>query len=151
MHEVSISIIFDRDLRFTSRFWGELHEALGIKLNFSIAFHPHTDGQSKRVIQVLEYMLQCCIHKFEGDQVFWKVSLWKKGVMIQKNGKLSPRFIKPYEIIERISPVAYRLALPSKIKKIHNVFHISMLRQYRFDPLNMITSSEIELAGVFVF
>ncbi|KAA3484594.1 taxadiene 5-alpha hydroxylase [Gossypium australe] len=47
-------------------FWKKLQEALGTKLNFSIAFHPQTDGQSKRVIQILEDMLKCCVLEFEG-------------------------------------------------------------------------------------
>ena len=58
LHEIPISIISDRDPRFTSRFWGKLQEALGSRLNFSTAFHPQTDGQSEIVIQVLEDMLR---------------------------------------------------------------------------------------------
>ncbi|TYG95294.1 hypothetical protein ES288_A11G256800v1 [Gossypium darwinii] len=67
LHEVPVSIISDRDLRFTSRFWKKLQEALGMKLNFSIAFHPQTYGQSKRVIHILEDMLRCCVLEFEGN------------------------------------------------------------------------------------
>ena len=54
LHGIPISIILVRDPRFTTRFWGKLQEALGTRLNFSIAFHSQTDGQSERVIQVLE-------------------------------------------------------------------------------------------------
>ncbi|KAL4361431.1 hypothetical protein GQ457_04G020790 [Hibiscus cannabinus] len=57
LHSVPISIISDRDPKFTSRFWQALQEALGTRLNFSTAFHPQTDGQSERVIQVVEDML----------------------------------------------------------------------------------------------
>ena len=67
LHGVPISIISDRDPRFTSRFWDKLQEALGTQLYFSTAFHPQTDGQSERVIQVLEDMLRCCILEFEGN------------------------------------------------------------------------------------
>ena len=47
-----------------------------------------------------------------------------------KKGKLSLRFIGPYEVIEKVGSVAYRLALPPYLEKIHNVFHVSMLRRY---------------------
>ncbi|KAG8500985.1 hypothetical protein CXB51_003087 [Gossypium anomalum] len=79
------------------------------------------------------------------DRVFLKVYLWKKILRFGRKGKLSPRFIGLYEIIERIGPVAYRLALPSKLEKINNVFHVSMLRQYRSDPSHIISLSEIEI------
>ncbi|XP_052478782.1 uncharacterized protein LOC128034089 [Gossypium raimondii] len=80
-----------------------------------------------------------------GDRVFLKVSPWKKLLRFGRKGKLSPRFIGPYEIIERIDPVAYRLALPPELEKIHNVFYVSMLRRYRSDPSHVISHSEIEL------
>ncbi|TYH21999.1 hypothetical protein ES288_A04G091100v1 [Gossypium darwinii] len=66
LHGVSISIISDRESRFTSWFLKKLQDALGMKLHFSAAFHPQTDGQSKRIIQKLEDMLRCCILDFEG-------------------------------------------------------------------------------------
>ena len=68
-----------------------------------------------------------------GDKVFLKVSPWRKILRFGKNSKLSPRFIGSYEILERIGPVAYRLALPPKLPKLHDVFHVSMLRKYRYD------------------
>ncbi|KAA3462008.1 receptor-like protein kinase [Gossypium australe] len=55
-------------------------------------------------------------------------------------GNFSPQFIGPYEIIERIGPVAYRLVLPSELEKIHNVFHVSIL-----DPSHVISLVEIEI------
>ncbi|KAA3460469.1 DNA/RNA polymerases superfamily protein [Gossypium australe] len=67
LHGVPVSIISDRDPRFTSRFWRALHQALGTRLDFSTAFHPQTDGQSERVIQVLEDMLRGCVIDFRGS------------------------------------------------------------------------------------
>ncbi|XP_012472464.1 uncharacterized protein LOC105789640 [Gossypium raimondii] len=64
LHRVSVSIISYRDPRFTSRFWKKLHEALGLRLDFSIVFHPQTNGQSDRVIQILKNMLQSCVIDF---------------------------------------------------------------------------------------
>ena len=57
-----------------------------------------------------------------------KVSPWKKVLRFGKKGKLSPHLIGPYEVTKRIGPVAYGLALPSGLEKIHDVFHVSMLR-----------------------
>ena len=67
LHGILVSIISDQDPRFTSRFWGKLQEALGTKLNFSTAFHPQTDGQSDRVIQILEDMLRSYVINYEGS------------------------------------------------------------------------------------
>ncbi|TYG83513.1 hypothetical protein ES288_D01G174100v1 [Gossypium darwinii] len=66
LHGVSISIVSDKDTRFTSQFLKKLQDALGTKLHFSTAFHPQIDGQSERIIQILEDMLRCCILEFEG-------------------------------------------------------------------------------------
>ena len=59
--------------------------------------------------------------------MFLKESLWKKILHFGRKGKLSPRFIGPYEILERVGPVTYRLAFPLKLAKLHDVFHVSML------------------------
>ena len=80
-----------------------------------------------------------------GIKVFLKVSPWKKVMRFGKKGKLSPRFIGPYEVIEKVGPVAYRLALPPDLEKIHNVFHVSMLQRYRSDSSHVVSSEIIEL------
>nr|GEX71245.1 putative reverse transcriptase domain-containing protein [Tanacetum cinerariifolium] len=64
-HGVPVSIISDRDGRFTSLFWEALHKALGTRLDMSTAYHPKTDGQSEKTIQTLEDMLRACIIDFE--------------------------------------------------------------------------------------
>nr|GEV30746.1 putative reverse transcriptase domain-containing protein [Tanacetum cinerariifolium] len=63
-HGVPVSIISDRDGRFTSLFWQALHKALGTRLDISTAYHPKTDGQSERTIQTLEDMLRACVIDF---------------------------------------------------------------------------------------
>nr|GEW08327.1 putative reverse transcriptase domain-containing protein [Tanacetum cinerariifolium] len=63
-HGVPISIISDRDSHFTSKFWQSLQDALGTQLDMSMAYHPETDGQSKRTIQTLEDMLRACVIDF---------------------------------------------------------------------------------------
>ncbi|KAA3483558.1 DNA/RNA polymerases superfamily protein [Gossypium australe] len=237
LHGVPVSIISDRDPRFTSRFWRALHQALGTRLDFSTAFHPQSDGQSERVIQILEDMLRGCVLDFRGsweeflplaefaynnsyqasikmapyealygrrcrtptcwtelgerrmlgpelvaetedkvkkiqarlkeasdrqksyadlkrrdlefavgDEVFLKVSPWKKVLRFGKKGKLSPRFIGPFKVLRRVGLVAYQLELPAELSQIHDVFHVSMLRRYRSDPSHVLAVEEVEVS-----
>ena len=63
----------------------------------------------------------------------------KRGVVrFGKRGKLSPRFIGPFEILERVGTVAYQLALPPIMLGVHEVFHVSMLRRYTTDPAHVV-------------
>ncbi|XP_059312598.1 uncharacterized protein LOC132063880 [Lycium ferocissimum] len=80
-----------------------------------------------------------------GDKVFLKVSPTKRFVRFGRKGKLSPRFISPYEILRRIGKVAYELKLPSEIAMVHPVFHILMLRLYKPDPSHVLNHDEIEI------
>ncbi|KAA3484781.1 Retrotransposable element Tf2 [Gossypium australe] len=195
LHGVPVSIISDKDPRFTSRFWGVLHEALGTRLDFSTVFHLQTDGQSERVIQILEDMLRSCVIDFKGswedylplaefsynnsyqssiqmapyealygrrfrtptywteldERVLCKGLCLLEGLTLEEDteiwmkGKLSPRFIGPYRISKRVGPVVYQLELPSELSRIHNVFHVSMLRRYRSDPSHIVPVEEIEV------
>ncbi|GJV00408.1 putative reverse transcriptase domain-containing protein [Tanacetum coccineum] len=233
-HGVPISIISDRDSRFTSRFWQSMQEALGTRLDMSTAYHPQTDGQSERTIQTLEDMLRACILDFEGswdvhlplvefsynnsyhssvrcapfealygrkchspimwaevgegqligpelvqettekisqikdrlkaardrqksyadkrrkplefsvgDYVLLKVSPWKGVVRFRKKGKLAPRFVGPFEIIEKVGPVAYRLDLPEELNGVHDTFHVSNLKKCLADPTLQVPLDEI--------
>ena len=70
----------------------------------------------------------------------------KRGVVrFGKRGKLSPRFIGPFEILERVGTVAYRLALPPSMSGVHEVFHVSMLQKYAPDPAHVVDWGQIEV------
>jgi hypothetical protein len=69
-----------------------------------------------------------------GDSVFLKVSPMKGVMRFEKKGKLSPRFVGPFEITQRVGRLAYRIALPPNLVETHDVFHVSMLRKYIANP-----------------
>ena len=80
-----------------------------------------------------------------GDMVFLKVAPWKGVIRFQKKSKLNPRYIGPFRILERVRPVAYQLELPPDLERIHDVFHVSMLRKYIFDPSHVLEAPPVEL------
>ena len=73
-----------------------------------------------------------------GDHVFLKVMPKKRVIRFDKQRKLSPKFIGPFEVLERVGAVAYRLALPPSLLGVHEVFHVSMLRKYTPDPAHVV-------------
>ncbi|KAA0051425.1 pol protein [Cucumis melo var. makuwa] len=187
LHGVPVSIVSDRDARFTSKFWKGLQTAMGTRLDFSTTFHPQTDGQTERLNQVLEDMLRAwnfqrlmgpelvqptneAIQKIRSrmqtaqsrqksyadvrrkdlefdvrDKVFLKVAPMKGVLRFERRGKLSPHFVGPFEILERIGPVAYRLALPPSLSAVHDVFHVFMLRKYVPDPSHVVDYEPLEI------
>ena len=80
-----------------------------------------------------------------GDHVSLKVNPKRGVVRFSKSEKLSPRFIGPFEILERMGNVAYRLAFPPSMSGVHEVFHVSMLRRYTPDPAHVVDWGEIEV------
>ncbi|GKC20804.1 putative reverse transcriptase domain-containing protein [Tanacetum coccineum] len=217
---VPVSIISDRDGRFTSHFWQTLQKALRTRLDMSTAYHPQTDGQSECMIKNLKVMLRACVIDFGGnwdvhlplaefsynnsyhssircapfealygrkcrshvlwakigessligpelvqettdkvvlikeklkaardhqksyadnrrkplefeigDRMLLKVSPWKGVIHFGTKGKLAPRYVRPFEILERISPVAYRLRFPKELSSMHDKFHVLNLKK----------------------
>ncbi|XP_073133602.1 uncharacterized protein [Henckelia pumila] len=206
LHGIPVSIVSDRDPRFTSAFWKSLHTALGTKLLFSTVFHPQTDGQSERasigmapykalygrrcrspvhwnevgervllgpeivqqtadiVAQIRERMRTAQSRQKNyadrrrrdlefavGDHVFFKVSPMKGVMRFGRRGKLNPRYIGPFEILERIGTLAYRLALPPSLAKVHNMFHVSMLWKYVSNPSHVLDFEHLQLTPELAF
>ncbi|XP_016200291.1 uncharacterized protein LOC107641309 [Arachis ipaensis] len=156
------------DPRFTSRFWGAFQRVFGTQLSLSTAYHPQTDGQSERTIQTLEDMLR--IKKIrsrtliaqsrqksyadqrrkplefeEGEHVFLKVTPTTGVGRAIKTKKLNPCYIGPFEILKRIGPVAYRIALPPYLSNLHDLFHVSQLRKYTPDASHVLEPEPIQV------
>ncbi|GKE69296.1 hypothetical protein Tco_1527368 [Tanacetum coccineum] len=81
----------------------------------------------------------------EGDQVLLKVSPWKGVVRFGKKGKLALRYVGPFEILERIDPVAYRLRLPEELSSVHDTFHVSNLKKCLVDANFHVPLNEIKI------
>ena len=86
-----------------------------------------------------------------GDHVFLKVMPNRGVVRFGKRGKLSSRYIGPFEVLERVSTVAYRLTLSPSLSSVYVVFHVSMLRKYTQDPTHVVDWGElvVDVDGTF--
>jgi hypothetical protein len=80
-----------------------------------------------------------------GDRVMLKVSPWKGMVRFGKRGKLNPRYVGPFKILERIGPVAYKLELPEELSRVHDTFHVSNLKKCLSDESLVIPLKEIRV------
>nr|GEW88862.1 hypothetical protein [Tanacetum cinerariifolium] len=165
-HGVPISVISDRDSRFTSRFWQSMQEALGTRLDMSTAYHPQIDGQMygrkcrspnmwveiKDRLKVAHDCQKSYADKRRkplefsvGDYVLLKVSPWKGVVRFGKKDKLASRFVGPFEIVEKVGLVAYRLDLPEEVNGVHDTFHVSNLKKCLADPTLQVPLDEIRV------
>lgn len=81
----------------------------------------------------------------EGDLVFLRVSPFKGVMRFGKKGKLSPRYVGPFQILQRVGSRAYELALPPNMGSVHPVFHVSMLRKYLHDESHVLTPQSVDI------
>ncbi|GJW70355.1 putative reverse transcriptase domain-containing protein [Tanacetum coccineum] len=113
---IHVSIICDRDPRFASNFWRSLQKALGTSLDMSTAYHPQTNGKKRGEVSKFKFQVR--------DRVMLKVSPWKGVVRFGKRGKLNPRYVGPFKVLEKVGSVAYKLELPQELSKGSNTFWI---------------------------
>ncbi|WMV19809.1 hypothetical protein MTR67_013194 [Solanum verrucosum] len=124
LHGVPLSIISDRGTQFTFKFWRKLHDELGIQLTFSTTFHLQSRQENYADHKVRDMA-------FQTDEKVLLIVSPMKGVMIfGKKVKLNPRYIWPFEILECVEPVAYRLALPPNLSGVQPVFQVFILKRY---------------------
>nr|GEX27203.1 hypothetical protein [Tanacetum cinerariifolium] len=143
---VSISIIYNRS-RFTLRFWQSMQQALGTRLDIRFTYHPQTDEIRKGHLIGPDYVdkRRKPLEFSVGDCVLLKVSPLKSMVCFGKKGKLTPRFVRPFEIVKKVGPVAYRLRLPEELKGVHDTFHMSNLKKCLPDPTLQVPLDEIQV------
>ncbi|GJR09634.1 putative reverse transcriptase domain-containing protein [Tanacetum coccineum] len=118
-HRIPISIIYDRDGRFTSNFWRSFQKALGTDLKTTEKI-----VLIKQRIQAAQDRQKCYADlkrnpmKFEvGDRVMLKVSPWKGVARFSKRGKLNPRYVGPFKVLAKVGKVSYRMELPQELSR----------------------------------
>ncbi|XP_028061583.1 uncharacterized protein LOC114265041 [Camellia sinensis] len=137
LHDVPVSIVLDRDSKFITT---KNIQIIQQRLKIAQSRQKRYADQRRRDLE------------FEvGDYVFIKVTLMKGQTRFGKKGKLSPRYIGPFQILERLGHVAYQIDLPPGMEQVHNVFHVSMLRGYLRDPFHVINYHQIVLDDDMVY
>ncbi|GJR89016.1 putative reverse transcriptase domain-containing protein [Tanacetum coccineum] len=158
-YRTPVSIICDRDGKFTSNFWRTFQKALGTSLDMSTTYHPQTDGQSERTIQTLEDMLRACVINFGKGWVkhlplvefsynnSYHASIkaapyealygqkcrspvcWAEVGEAQLTGPEMIQETTEKIVLAKVGDVAYRLELPQELSRVHHTFHVSNLKK----------------------
>ncbi|GKB78954.1 reverse transcriptase domain-containing protein [Tanacetum coccineum] len=180
-HGVPISIISDRDSRFTSRFWQTMQEALGTSVRcapFEALYgrkcrspimwaevgeghliRPELVQETTEKISQINDRLKVARDRQKsyadkrrkplefsvGDHVLLKVSPWKGVVHFGKKGKLAPRFVGPFEVIESVDSIAYKLRLHEELNSVHDTFHVSNLKKCLAEATLQVPLDEIKV------
>ncbi|XP_055829654.1 uncharacterized protein LOC129898957, partial [Solanum dulcamara] len=113
-------------------------EPMSYLFDYWLDWMSRQKSYADRRVRPLEFMV--------GDCVWLKISPMKGVMRFGKKGKLSPRFVGPFEILRRVGGVAYKLALPPKLSAVHPVFHVSILRKYIPDESHVISYDAVELS-----
>nr|GEY43210.1 retrotransposon protein, putative, Ty3-gypsy subclass [Tanacetum cinerariifolium] len=121
-HGIPVSIICDRDGRFTSNFWRSFQKALGSTKSYDdLKWKPIEFEVGDRVMLNPRY-----------------VGPLKGVVRFDKRGKLNPRYVRPFKVLAKVGKVVYRLELPQELSRVHHTFHVSNLKKcYADEPLVM--------------
>nr|GEY42973.1 putative reverse transcriptase domain-containing protein [Tanacetum cinerariifolium] len=139
-----------------------LHKVLETRLDLSVAWHPQADGQSEHMIQTLEDIMKECVIDF-GDwessltrlelvqETTDKVTPWKGVLHFGKKGKLASSYVGPFEILETIGLVAYRLRLPEELNSVHDTFRVSNLKRSLADANLHVPLDEIKVGKTLRF
>ncbi|GKB05369.1 putative reverse transcriptase domain-containing protein, partial [Tanacetum coccineum] len=164
-HGVPVSIISDRDGKFTSHFWKSLNKALEFSYNNS--YHTSIKAAPLKALygckcrspicwaevgdsqltgpKIIHETIEKIVQIKSRDKVMLKVSPWKGVIRFGKQGKLNPRYIGPFKIISKVGTIAYRLELPERLSRVHSMFHVSKLKKCMADEQLAIPLDEIQV------
>nr|GEV05348.1 retrotransposon protein, putative, Ty3-gypsy subclass [Tanacetum cinerariifolium] len=150
-HGIPVSIICNRDSRFTSNFWRAFRKAMGTRLDMSTSYHPDTDGKSERTIQILEDMLRACVMTLGmvGKHTYRWLNFHTTTVtMLVLKLPHSRHFM-----VESVDHpfVGPRLELPQQLSRVHSTFHVSNQKKCLSDEPLAISLDEVHINDKLCF